>query len=136
MALHSSLEDYALAYAINKCVKTNLQRSRKDLDMSQNISFPFFEWKDEFNHWYWTLITNNSSKEENLDRRDLFQNETSYTIHHLVPEYKDVDYFLKIEQDDSTMDDTIVKSILSIPEVITAYTIDTNKLKSKDNLIF
>ncbi len=136
LALHCTLHDYALVYALNKSLKTRLYRSRKDLDMSENISFPFFEWKDELNHRHWTLITNSSIKEDKLQLKDLFQNETSFTTHHLVPEYREVDYFLKIEQDQSEVDKDILNLILGIPNIITAYPIDANKLKSKNNLIF
>jgi hypothetical protein len=136
LALHCSLADYALVYALNRSLKTRLRRSGKDLDMSENISFPFFEWKDELNHRYWTLITNHSRIEDNLQLKDLFRNETSFTIHHLVPEYREVDYFLKIEQDQPEVDETILKMILSIPRIVTAYPVNVNKLKSKNNLIF
>lgn len=136
IALHSSLEDFAMAYAINKSLKINLHRSKEDLDMSGDISFPFFEWKDELTQSFWQLIANTSGKEENLSTGVLFLNEASYTIKHLIPEYKDVDYFLKIEHDDSYEDAILLKSVLSISEVVTAYTLDANKLKSKQNLIF
>jgi hypothetical protein len=136
LALHCSLEDYALVYALNKALNTKLQRSGVDLDMSENFSFPFFEWKDELNHRYWTLITNYKRKEDSLQLNDLFQNETSFTTHHLVPEFKEVDYFLKIEQEDLEVDEDVLKSILMIPKIITAYPIDVNNLKSKNNLIF
>lgn len=136
LALHCSLDDYAIVYALNNSLKTKLQRSHMDLDMSENFSFPFFEWKDELNHRNWTLITNYSSKEDSLQLKNLFQNETSFTTHHLIPEYKEVDYFLKIEQEDTEVDADLLKSILEIPKIITAYPIDVDKLKSKKNLIF
>ncbi|MEL6918168.1 MAG: IPExxxVDY family protein [Bacteroidota bacterium] len=45
IAVHSSMEDYAMAYTINLHLKCNLQRSRTDLDVSRQTSFPIFEWK-------------------------------------------------------------------------------------------
>lgn len=136
LALHSSLDDYAMVYALNSTLKTKLKRTRADLDTSENFSFPFFEWKDELNHRNWTLITNYSSKEESMGSDDLFQNEISFTTNYLVPEHRDVDYFLKIEQDDQDIDDELISAILEIPKIITAYPIDVDKLKSKHNLIF
>ena len=136
IALHSSLEDYALVYALNNSLKTKLRRSADDLDMSENFSFPFFEWKDELNLRNWTLFTNVVSREEDLKSEDLFQNETSYTTHYLLPEHREVDYLLKIEQDDYEMDDALIKAILEIPSIITAYSINVERLKSKNNLIF
>ena len=136
VAIHSGLEDYSLAYTLNKSLKIQLKRAKSDLDLSEDIFFPYYEWKDEFNDQQWQLIANNSSKEEKLSFQNLFENETSFTMHHLVPEHKEVDYFLKIEQDEAEESVEILNSILSIPQVVTAYTIDTNAMKSKQNLIF
>ncbi|MGB5359424.1 MAG: IPExxxVDY family protein [Eudoraea sp.] len=135
MALHSGLEDYALAYTLNKALKTSLKRSKTDLDISNKTSFPIYEWKDKLNDRYWTLIVNTSIKDEYLEFDDLFRNETSSTVYHLLPEYKDVDYLLKIEQEEDEIDRGMMDAILEIPKIITAYQIETNKLKSKQNLI-
>ncbi len=136
VAIHSGLEDYSLVYTLNKSLKIHLKRAPSDLDLADDIFFPFFEWKDEINDQHWQLIANISSKEEKINSQNLFENETSYTMHHLIPEYKEVDYFLKVEQDNLEEDEEVVTSILSIPKVVTAYTIDTNTMKSKQNLIF
>ncbi|MGB5229374.1 MAG: IPExxxVDY family protein [Eudoraea sp.] len=135
MALHSGLEDYALAYTLNKALKISLKRSKTDLDISNKTSFPIYEWKDKLNDRYWTLIVNTSIKDEYLEFDDLFRNETSSTVYHLLPEYKDVDYLLKIEQEEDEIDSGMMDAILEIPKIITAYQIETNKLKSKQNLI-
>ncbi len=66
IALHSSMEDYAMVYALNLFLKSNFKRSSEDLDISEHISFPIFEWKDDANDRFWTLITNNSLQEANL----------------------------------------------------------------------
>ncbi|PHQ62354.1 MAG: hypothetical protein COC08_00900 [Maribacter sp.] len=138
IALHSSLEDYAMVYAINRHIKSNFKRFSKDLDVSEYASFPFFEWKDEINGRYWTLIPNNSLKVEYSENKNLFKDEPSFIAHHLVPEHKDVDYFLKIDQNEEEEEEIeeIVKALFAIPKVLTAYSIDVKKLKSKNNLIF
>ena len=41
IALHSNLEDYALAYALNDALKISLERSKTDLDISNETSFPY-----------------------------------------------------------------------------------------------
>lgn len=135
IALHCGLEDYALAYALNMALKINLKRSKTDLDISNKTSFPIYEWKDKLNERYWTLIVNTSVKEEYLEVHDLFSDETSSTVYHVLPEYKDVDYLLKIEQEEDEVDSGMLDSILEIPRIITAYQIETDKLKSKQNLI-
>ena len=136
LALQSSMEDYAIVYALNLCLKSNFKRASKDLDLSEDISFPIFEWRDEQNDSYWTLITNTSIQEESLVGSDLFANEPSYTKNHLVPEYKDADYLLKIEHDDDSIEERTVKQLQTIPKIITAYILEVDNLKSKNNLIF
>lgn len=136
IALHSSIEDFMLVYALNSCLKTKLKRSVDDLEISQSGSFPIFDWRDEVNDRYFTVVSNNVVKEEELSIGNLFQDQPSFTKYHLVPEYRDVDYFLKIEHDEMDVEEKILKSVLSIPKVITAYLVDASKLKSKNNLIF
>jgi hypothetical protein len=56
---------------------------------------------------------------------------------YLLPEFKKVDYFLKIEHTENTMDVSKIKTILNtIDTIFTVYTVDTNQIKSKNNLIF
>jgi hypothetical protein len=136
IAIHSSLEDYAIVYHLNQALKAKFKRSKKDFDLSKNSSFPWFDWVDQFHDRYWVLITNQSTKQELLVNNDLFQNETTYNRPRLIPEYKEVDYFLKIEEAEGLESDVIVKILTKMPKVITAYAVETDKLKSKKNLIF
>ncbi|MCP4976473.1 MAG: IPExxxVDY family protein [Maribacter sp.] len=136
IALHSSMEDFAVVYAINQGIKSIFKRSSKDLELSENMSFPFFEWQDDLNDRYWILITNESTKKESMVREGLFQDEPSFAKHHLVSEYKEVDYFVKIEHDDDLDEEMLLKKLIAIPKMVTAYSVDTDKLKSKNNLIF
>ncbi|MGI9547065.1 MAG: IPExxxVDY family protein [Flavobacteriaceae bacterium] len=136
IALHSSLEDHALVYALNQQLNLMLKRTSGDLEITDIGSFPVFEWKDQINDRCWTLLTNNNEKEEDLKRQDLFENELSHTVRHLIPEYKEVDFFLKIEQGEECLEDDVIKRILMVPKMVTAYLVDTERLKSKHNLIF
>ena len=55
----------------------------------------------------------------------------------LLPEFKKVDYFLKIEKTEETMDIKEIQLLLNtIENISTAYSVDTHKIKSKNNLIF
>jgi len=136
IAIHSTLEDHTLAYRLNQVLKANFKRARNDFDLAENSSFAWFEWLDEFHDRYWVLISNVSAKKELLVNTDLFQNETVYSTPRLIPEHKDVDYFLKIEEDQSTETEEIIKMLTDMPKVMTAYTVGTDKLKSRKNLIF
>ena len=136
IALHSSSEDHTLVYSLNEFLKIRLSRSKEDLEIEDLGSFPIFEWKDQINERSWILITNVDAREENLKRQDLFQDEVSTTVKHLIPEHREVDYFLKVEQGDECLEYDIVKSLLKAPNIVTAYIVNTDRLKSKLNLIF
>ncbi|MFX0556208.1 IPExxxVDY family protein [Maribacter sp. CXY002] len=136
IALHSVLEDYSIAYRLNSILKSNFKRTKKDFDLGAYKSFACYEWQDEYNDRYWLLMGNQSLKQELINNNNLFQNETTYSTPRLIPELKDVDYFLKIQMDDSVVSEDITKTILGMPKVMAAYEVDANKLKSKNNLIF
>lgn len=135
-ALHSSLEDYAIVYSLNERLKTRFKRLPNDLDIAQGISFPIFEWRDVINDRNWTLISNISRKEEKSGSEDLFINEPSYTTYYLIPEFKEVDYVIKIDGELTEAETHLLESVSDIPRMIAAYSLDANKLKSKKNLIF
>lgn len=135
LALHSSLEDYAMVYALNLCLKSNFKRTTNDLELFDQVGFPIFEWKDTQNDRFLTLITNKGTKEETNLTGNLFENEPSFARFHVVPEYKDADYLLKVEHDDY-LEENLVKSLMAIPNVVTVYTIEIENIKSRTNLIF
>jgi len=136
IALHTTLEDFALAYSLNKSMKAKFVRAKKNFNLAENKSFPIFEWEDEYNDMYWVLVANHSSQKEFVIHDDLFKNETTYKIPRLLPEYKDIDYLLKIETEKNFDKNSLIKNILMLPRIMAAYEISTEKLKSKNNLIF
>ncbi len=136
IALHCSLEDHSLAYLINSHLKCSFKRRKQNLIFSETISLPVFEWKDTVNDRYWTMIQNHIQLEERSNNVGFFKDTPSLTTTYLLPEYKNVDYFLKLEQEDLESEPMILKSLLAIPKIVTAYTIKTNTLKYKNNLIF
>jgi hypothetical protein len=135
VALHSSMEDYELVYQINLGLHSKFRRCKEDFRLNPQISFPIFEWRDERNDRDWILVTNSNVGEDTMIRSGLFQDEPSFTTHHFVQELKDVDYMIKIVHDDMDVEEEVVKPLLRIKKMITAYTVDPDKLKSKNNLI-
>ncbi len=136
IAIHSNLEDYAITYAINSNCGLHLKRMKNDLHLEQNQTYAVFDWDDELNHMYWTLISNKCEVEEIIPSDGLFGSNVSTRTDHLIKERKEVDYFLKV---DAAEDDILaqkIKAINKISKVITAYPLDTETLKSKRNLIF
>jgi uncharacterized membrane protein YhiD involved in acid resistance len=141
IAMHCGLESYAMAYHLNSVVKLRLSRreEKKDDDKDKDEwleSFPIYEWKDELNDHYWTLISNSVKEEKQNESFGIFSNEIAINTLHLVKERREVDYFLKIEAEDTRLLNEAVKKINLIPKVVTAYSIDVDTLKSKRNLIF
>jgi hypothetical protein len=55
----------------------------------------------------------------------------------LLPEFKKVDYFLKIENIEDSKEIIKIQLLLNtIENISTVYAVETNKIKSKNNLIF
>ena len=139
-AIHTNLDDYRLAYFLNKHLGINLFRKTFDLDfVNSKGSFSVFEYIDQTNFLKWSLISNiyNYNFSTKASNDDLFVESNNLVQKvNLLTEYKNVNYLLKIENNESQVDlEAIAKEIKSISQVITVY--DINKdLKNKENLIF
>lgn len=144
IAIHTSLEDYRLAYFINQKLHVNLNKSIKEIQITVKEGethfsrFHYYEKKKEIS---WDLIQNKNEviqqrKEEN---QSLFSNvniEVATKVY-MLPEFKKVDYFLKIENSDENLNLLKIQNELNtIDNIATLYIVDTNKIKSKNNLIF
>ncbi|WP_396602486.1 IPExxxVDY family protein [Algibacter sp. R77976] len=141
IALHCRLEDYRLAYLLNKYLGITLSRKATDLDYNNGqVSYSIYEWEDEKQLITWSLVSNICKTEElqQTNNTSLFDNQEKITkTFQLLPEYKTVNYFLKIDSEFSfSKEKYILDSILKIPQIATAYSVDSSQLKSKDNLIF
>lgn len=144
VAIHSSLEDYRLAYFINRQLELRLEKSPCDIGVKVRegeSSFSRYTFEDPADDSLWNLIQNKNrviSAQGNTPA-SLF-NDTGLSIStsvYLMPEFKKVDYVLKIENTHpSFAPEAVVDRLLGIKHVTTAYAIDHKKLKSKNNLIF
>lgn len=141
IAIHCRLEDYRLAYLLNKYINLKLRRTENDLDFKYlESSYSLFEWYNDTEYVKWNLVSNVCQKEEDslYSSGTLFSdNSKVLKTFHLIPEYKKVDFFLKISEEIQSVDEkTILSRLQAIPQIITSYTVDPLKIKSKDNLIF
>lgn len=138
VGIHSTMEDYRLAYLLNLHLQLNLYRSNYDIDLKnddKDAFFSLYEFTHNATENYWFLISNHHKN--NIEGNNLSLFSESQTVTYLLPERKKVDYFLKLEGDfSSNTINNIIDKINKIPQVITSYSIDTNKLKSKESLIF
>ena len=144
IAIHTSLEDYRLAFFINQKLPVNLSKSDNEIQINikeGETNFSRFYYIDKESTITWNLIQNKNEviqcKKGNTP--NLFSDVTMEvaTKVFLLPEFKKVDYFLKIENNDDTMNVSNIQLLLNtIDSISTVYIVDTNKIKSKNNLIF
>lgn len=143
IAIHTTLENYRVAYFINQNLPVLLHRNKKDILIGtdkQKTGFSNFHFEDNKKEIFWTLIEN--KKEVSLPQKSktitLFkeEHEFSNTIYFL-PEFKNIDFFLKIEGDENQINiNTIITKLNTIDQITTVYAVDKSRIKSKNNLIF
>ena len=61
---------------------------------------------------------------------------TNFKNVYLLPEFKKVDYFLKIDHLNAINENEIINSLKEISQIVTVYNIEIEKIKNKNNLIF
>lgn len=136
IGVHSTLEDYQLAFFLNKNLKIKLTKATYNLDFKNtNACYSVFEYINEELDYSCYLIANIYKSIATSANTGFFKE--SETITYLIPEKKTVDYFLKITGNiESGFIEKNLEKINAIPQIITSYKIKTNTLKSKDFLIF
>lgn len=142
IAIHTSLEDYRLAYYINQQLPVLLKKSDDEIEISikeGSTHFSRYIFEDSQKDIQWDLIQNKNevAYQRTQNPQDLFGNSNLEiaTKVYLLPELKKVDYFLKIENAEQSTA-FITNAIKNIDRVSTVYNIDSHQVKSKNNLIF
>ncbi|MBX2828901.1 MAG: IPExxxVDY family protein [Flavobacteriaceae bacterium] len=144
IAIHCSEEDYKLAYLINSFLGFRLGRMKEDVVFTleeTEISFPIFQFHYEAQYTQYYLVGNKCKwemKKEN-EGMGLFGGSGSEKIvtSYLLPELEQPDYFLKIESDGTQVPiRKYIAMINEINQVISAYEVDGDKIKSNNHLIF
>jgi hypothetical protein len=144
IAIHTSLEDYRLAYFINQKLLVNLNKSLKDIQIAVKEGeahfsrFHYYEKKKEIS---WDLIQNITEviHQQRDQNQSLFSNidQEIATKVYMLPEFKKVEYFLKIQNCNVELNfQEMINALNKIDNIATTYIVDTNKIKSKNNLIF
>lgn len=116
-------KDYRICWAINQILEISLQKEEKDIEVimkksnrySLHAMFTFYDVDNEIDY---RLIANRS------------------TMGFLVPEKQQADYLFLISDNYQVNFAKTINTIKLIPFVLTAFEIDVNSLKSKENLIF
>ena len=138
LGIHTTLEDYKLAYVLNHHLGVRFNKASFNLDFENeksDASFSIYTYENSTHDSEWYLIANSEKKENKVQEEGLLLN--TEIKNYLIPEKKKIDFFIKIVEDIPSEEiQKLVNKIKNINQVITAYTIDTNTLKSKDILIF
>ena len=144
LAIHTSLEDFRLAYFLNQKLQLNLNKNTDEIKIKNkegNTFFSRFTFEDIKNDVFWNLIENENEitlKQNNTNQGLFTESKNSFTTKDfLLPEYKKVNFFLKIDAPKKSVIPTeIVTQIKTIDRISTVYFIDLENIKSKNNLIF
>ncbi|QIE59811.1 IPExxxVDY family protein [Rasiella rasia] len=144
VAIHCSQEAYKMAFLLNQHVQLRLQRRRVDLDFSEEgleITFPLFEFENQDQYTTYYLVANKCKTvaAHTFASGGLFGNDAAEEVvtKYLIPEYKKVDFFLKIVSEyETTPIRKLVMQLNEINQIISAFSVEPSDVKSKDNLIF
>jgi hypothetical protein len=144
IAIHTPLEDYRLAYFINQKLPIKLKKSNFNIQISNkegDTQFTRFIFEDEQTGISWDLIQNQNNillANERTNQGLFTESNNNFSAKlYLLPEFKKVDFFLKIEKGMNDIDVTkITRNLKKIQKVNTVYPLDVEKIKSKNNLIF
>ena len=144
IAIHSSVEDFRLAYFINQKLPIVLSKSKDEVGVMVKEGEAFFSkftFDDYKNDILWSLIQNKNDiiLQHKSTGQNLFLNTNMETLRkvHLISDLKKVDYFLKIENNNNTfLLEEIVNKLNKIERISAVYAVVPEKIKSKNNLIF
>jgi hypothetical protein len=123
IGITTSLKDYRVCYLINKHLGFNFAKIADlvvdPLPHTEPASFSFYQFQQKETENLFYFIANKG------------------TEGFLIPEMKEVDYFLMIKnllQEEET--DKYTSLLNRIPEIVAAVKIDPKKIKSRGNLLF
>lgn len=141
IAIHTTLEDYRLAFKINQHLGILLSKNENEIPIEVNkqlASFSRFTFDDEEAMMTWDLIQNKQEIELPIlvKNNSLFKETSTITQINLVTDLKKADFVLKIEHDEQIDTKDIISKLKKIDFITTVYEVDPNEIKSKNNLIF
>jgi hypothetical protein len=120
VGISSHEKDYRLVWSINKSLKWSLQR-KKDIEVHLKAGKSLhacFEYCDPIDKCVYTLIENHGSEG------------------YLLPEMTSWDFIIKVEELNEELDSSFFKQLRKTPFILATAPLLTEKLKSKQNLIF
>ena len=107
IAIHSTLEDNKLAFLLNSVLEIQLKKNDFDIEIAISegkSSFSNFIFDDKKNDVVWSLIENKTTILNAANKSSQLFDDIDITVF-LLPEYKKVDFLLKIENIDYEFDE-------------------------------
>ncbi len=141
IAIHTSLEAYYVAFLLNKNLRLQLARTSNDLFVNRgkySVDFSLFEYENPQKYVNYHFFNNRAKTVLKQVSQGLFDEENEVSVSDLfINDLPKVDYFLKVYDEGKAFAKAqILKQINSIPQIITAYSVEIDQLKTKQNLIF
>jgi len=142
IGINASVEAYKLVYLTNSILKTKFKRTKNDIELIYNgfqINFSLFSYIDIKTHCKLYFIQN---KSKYIDQNpnfvgSLFNFEEQQVNKYLLNSHKQCDYFIKIEDEFDTFKiKKILHDLNDIPQIISAYEINTSQIRDSKHLIF
>ena len=136
-AIHSEWPDYQLLFFLNRELKLQLKRQKDYLEFGQGYFFPWFAFDHQKHFSRYTLIQNKLKTGVNIQAElNLFADNRFEEIYHVLPEYKRIDYLLKVEGESEEQLTLLLEKLKQLDQIVMAYALNSQLIKSKTNLIY
>jgi hypothetical protein len=135
IAVHSDEEDYRLVYWLNESLHLRLQREAEDLEFANHIFAPWYVFENELEFTRFVLLPNKIEGDKADPEIDLFSGGFKQ-VYYVLPEFKKANYLLKVEGVSDKDLTEILNKLKGLPEIVMAYALNSQQIKSRTNLIF
>ncbi|HLN96438.1 MAG TPA: IPExxxVDY family protein [Flavobacterium sp.] len=141
IAIHTALEDYRLAYFLNQHLPVLFRKNKDEITISSKEGhswFSRFTYEEAEAETSWNLVSNKNEviPDSAAPQDGLFGSMAPVASKvWLLPEFRKVDYFLKIENGPMPIPEVAAR-IHAIDRISAVYSVDAATVKSKHNLIF
>lgn len=143
LGIRTDVPDYRLAYCVNKALEIHLNRSAHDLLLegrkgAGSLNCAYFEYQEEDYDRDWFLASNRGFREGVQLGTGLFSGfDNEEQTDFLLPELKNFDFFFVVHGLHGPMEEQRIERIIgSLSHVVVAQTIDLEKVKNREHLLF
>lgn len=141
VGISSNLEGFKIAYLINKKLGFNFAKPKEDVLMTYDgevLNFEIFKFFYKKTQSTLYLVQNKTSFKKNKKTITNTLFDVDETVNkYLIDSHKQAEYLIKIEEDfDHFNTKHLVSSLSEIPQLVSAFEIPFENIKSPENLIF